>query len=268
MDGTGDIDTTGATVADVGDIDTGDQDQPRDFEAEARQHGWTPKDGFKGDAAKWVDAETFVKRADEVMPFLKKQNVGLKREIEDLKKQIKQASAHFSKAEERAYNRALAELDAKHTEAVESGDVAGARKVVKDMEALKAEAVEQPAEEKPEDAAKTRREFTAWVEANDWYVLDDKKRAYADLQADTMGPATEWEGGQQAWLAEIKRRTDKRFAEPKPNPVNGGGNRSAPSAGGKTWNDLPPAAKALADKWVKSGLLKSRDEYVASYDWS
>jgi hypothetical protein len=40
------------------------------------------------------------------MPLIKAQNKRLKREIDDLKKQFRQASAHFSKAEERAYDRA------------------------------------------------------------------------------------------------------------------------------------------------------------------
>jgi hypothetical protein len=51
MDG-GNIDTTGASVADQLDVDAGDTDTgttERDFDAEARAHGWTPKDDFRGD---------------------------------------------------------------------------------------------------------------------------------------------------------------------------------------------------------------------------
>lgn len=250
---------------------TSADDTPRDYEAEARQHGWTPKEDFRGDAAKWVDAETFVKRADEVMPFLKKQNAGLKRELDDLKRQVKKASEFFTQAEERGYARAMDELQRKHDDAVETGDVAAARKVLKDMGDLQAEIATSKAaltEDKPEPASDPRAEFAAWVEDNDWYVLDENKRTYADLQAQTMGPAEKWEGGHAAWLAEIKARTDRKFAEKKPNPANPSGNRAGPSArGGKTFSDLPPAAKALADKWVKSGIIKSRDDYVKSYQW-
>ena len=32
------------------------------IENEAREMGWTDKDGFKGDPEKWVDAATFVDR--------------------------------------------------------------------------------------------------------------------------------------------------------------------------------------------------------------
>lgn len=243
---------------------------PRDFEAEARAHGWTPKEEFKGDVSKWVDAETFAKRADEVMPFLKKQNAGLKREIEDLKRQFKQASNHFSKAEERGFQRAMAELEAKHTEAVEMGNVAASRNIRKEMDELKADvaAASTTNDVQGNDPEQARKELNAWVEANDWYVLDDSKRRYADMQADLMGPAINWEGGQQAWLDELGKRVDRKFAEKKPNPVNGGGNREGGKSGAKTFQNLPPEAQRLADKWVKSGIIKSREDYVKAYDWN
>lgn len=266
MDGA-ELNTDGATVLDLAtEGDGGSQVVERDYEAEARAHGWTPKEEFKGDPNRWVDAETFAKRADEVMPFLKKQNVGLKRELDDLKKQVKQASAHFSKAEERAYNRAMADLQAKHDEAVETGDVKASRAVLKEMDDLRAEAVAPAKVDEPVDPEAARKELNAWIAENDWYVLDDSKRRFADLQADLMGPAIHWEGGQQAWLQELGKRVEKKFAEPKPNPVNGGGNRQG-AAGGKTYNDLPAAAKAMCDKWVKSGIIKSREDYVKSYDF-
>lgn len=260
-----------ATPAVEADSTSADAVVSRDYEAEARAHGWTPKEEFRGDASKWVDAETFAKRADEVMPFLKKQNAGLKREIDDLKRQFKQASSHFSKAEERGYQRAMADLDAKHTNAVELGDVAGAKRVVKEMEALSAE-VSAAAPDKPEkgdapDPEQARKELNNWIEANDWYVLDDIKRRYADMQADLMGPATAWDGGQQAWLAELGKRVTNKFAEKKPSPVNGGGNREGARSGAKTFQNLPAEAQKICDKWVKSGLIDSRDTYCKSYAW-
>lgn len=263
MDGTGEIDTSGAVVADTGD------DTPRDFAAEARQHGWTEKDAFKGDAAKWVDAETFVKRADEVMPFLKKQNTALKREMDELKRTFKQASAHFGKAEERAYTRALADLEAKHTEAVETGDVAAARAAMNEIGEVKADIAAKPKPDEPGfDPLAARKELNTWVEENDWYVLDDAKRRYADMQAEMMGPANDWPDGNKAWLGELGKRVERKFAEPKPGITNGGGNRSAPGGGGKSYNDLPALAKAACDKFVKQGIVASRDDYIKTYDFS
>lgn len=240
---------------------------PRDYEAEARKHGWTPREDFKGDPGKWVDAETFVKRADEFMPFLKKQNSALKRELDDLRKEVKRASAYFTKAEERAYNRALAELEARHEEAVEAGDVVAAKRVMREVQQLQDE--KPIPEAKPEfDEAQARRELNEWIERNDWYVTDDARRRYADFQAESMGPATEWPDGNKAWLEELERRVERKFAERKPVPVATSGSRPAASKGGKTYADLPAEAKRACDKFVAKGIIPNREAYVKAYDWS
>ncbi len=258
----------GAADGDSTSLDAGqDQTQPRDYDAEARRHGWTPKEEFRGDPARWVDAETFAKRADEVMPFLKKKTEAQDREIADLKRTIKQAAKHYEAVEERAVKRAMAELEARHTEAAESGDVAGAKRAMDEIRALEKDVSAPTVKEDAPDPTQARKELNDWIGENDWYVLDDKKRAFADLQADLMGPAIEWSGGQKAWLDELGKRVDRRFTEKKPSPVSGGGNRAAPSGGGKSYADLPPAAKATCDRFVKNGIIKDRETYVRDYDF-
>lgn len=243
--------------------------QPRDYDTEARGHGWTPKDDFRGDPAKWVDAETFVRRADEVLPLLKKQNAGLKREMDDLKRQVRQASAHFSKSEERAYQRAKAELEQRHDEAVEVGDKAAARRASEEMRALESDRIAEPlvvADDAPTQD-QLRAELAAWVESNDWYGADDIKTKYADMQAELMGPAEKWADGRKAWFAELERRTETKFAARRPAITTGTSQPSPGGRGGKSFADLPPEAKRMCEKWVKSGVIKSRDDYVKSYQW-
>lgn len=244
------------------------QTQVRDYEAEAREMGWTGKDEFKGDEARWVDAETFVKRGEEMMPILKAQNKKLRAEMAEMRRDLKKASQFFENAEKRGYERALADIEKRHEEAVEVGDTAAAKRAVDDMRKLEKDfAVKAEDASAEPDPATLRRELDTWVADNDWYVLDEKKRAYADMQANVMGLAKDWPGGQKAWLDELGKRVERRFAETKPVPVSTGGNRSAPGSGGRTFADLPPEAKKLADKWVKSGIIKSRDDYVKSYQW-
>src|SRR6478752_6584298 len=96
---------------------------PRDFEAEAKEHGWTAKEDFKGDPARWVDAKTFVEKADEVMPLLRKKTEVLNRRVEDLEKTIRQQTRLLSTAEKRAYDQAVADLKEKQERAVEDGDL-------------------------------------------------------------------------------------------------------------------------------------------------
>jgi len=52
-----------------------------DVEKEAMNMGWTPKEKFKGDPAKWIDAETFVERAEHVLPILRADRDRLKRDL-------------------------------------------------------------------------------------------------------------------------------------------------------------------------------------------
>lgn len=249
------------------DIDnTAAEDTPRDFEAEARAHGWTPKEEFRGDAARWVDAETFVKRADEVMPFLQKQNKALKREIDDLKRTIKRSSEFFGKAEERAYQRAMADLEKRHDAAVETGDLRESRAVLAEMKDLTANAPGKIEADGAADSPDPAAKLAAWVEDNDWYVKDNAKRAYADIQAQAMGPATAYDGGPDAWLEELAKRVERKFATPRNNPANPGGNRQG-AKGGKSYADLPPEARAICDKWVKQGVIKDRETYVKNYQW-
>jgi len=251
-----------------------DQDAPaRDFEAEAKQHGWTPKEEFKGDPSRWVDAETFVDRADQVMPLLRKQNEALKREMQALKKDVRRASEHFSKAEERAYARALSDLTAKQDAAAEEGDVETVRAVRKEIADLKADVPAAPAND---IALEAREAEIDWRERNPWYDKGGLQRDYADLLVEKhmaktkeMAPAEFFDFiGQEV----LKRYPQTEAARPKPiNPVDPGtGNRR--SAGQKGWSDMDPeerrVGQAMADRWVKNGLLKSRDDYLKTYDWS
>lgn len=267
------IDTADAvpagTLADqvLGD-DAPHDDGPRDFESEARKHGWTPKEEFKGDPHKWVDAETFVKRADEVMPFLQKQNKALKREIDDLKRTMKQAQDFYTKAEQRAYKQALADLEARHAEAVETGDVAAAKKVMADMRDLENDFAPAPANDEPVfDERQARAELAEWVEKTGWYGPDEQRTKYADMQADLMGPAKDWPGGQKAWLAELESRVERKFTAPKPAVANPGGSRPGARGGAKSYADLPADAKRQCDRFVKIIPGFTREQFVKDYQW-
>ncbi len=47
-----------------------EQQAQRDYEAEARSSGWLPQDQWKGPPEKWVDAEKFVQRGEQFLPFV------------------------------------------------------------------------------------------------------------------------------------------------------------------------------------------------------
>ena len=243
---------------------------PRDYEAEAREHGWTPKEDFKGDPTRWVDAESFVTRAEEIMPLLKAQNASMKREMADLKKQMRKASEHFSKAEERAYAQAMRDLEARQDQAAEVGDVETVARIRDNIKAMSADVSEtvNPV------AAEAEEALEAWTAENKWYAENSDLREYAEFQATkyagltaTMKPAEFFE-----FIGDkVKKQFPSEFAakpgRPRPNnPVEGVGINRVGS-GRRGFADLPPEAQRACDKWVKQGIIKSREDYVKSYQF-
>lgn len=243
---------------------------PRDYEAEARAHGWIPPEEFKGDPSRHIDAEAFVKRADEFMPLLKKQNEGMRREIADLKKSVAKASEHFSKAEERAYERAMSDITARMEQAVETGDVEAHRAAQKDLTALgKDVRAESPAVD-PLDVQEALIDFR---DANPWYDEKGVARDYADVVAEKfkaktadMAPADFF-----AFVAEKVRERYPDLDKPKAERRKPGSMVEAPTARGaprgRSFNDLPQLAQQMADKWIRQGLIKDRAAYVSTYQW-
>lgn len=237
----------------------------RDYEAEARAMGWQPATEFKGDPAKCVDAKTFVERGETMLPFIKKELADTKRELSELKRTTRQFAKFAEGAEKRAYERAVADLEAKHAEAVETGDVRAAKQAVDEIRALERPEAAKDEDGLPDPQARSR-EWAAWLDDNDWYLTDQARRAYADAQGAAMGDPEAYEGGRTKWLADLSAKVTRKFADPKPNPVNGGGNRQ-PAAGGRTFSDLPAAAKVQCERFMKSIPGFTRDEYVKNYSW-
>src|SRR3990172_12212288 len=59
-----------------------------EVEKEARQLGWTPKEEWKGNPEKWIDAKAFVERGQEIMPILRSNNKRLQQEVSELRGEL------------------------------------------------------------------------------------------------------------------------------------------------------------------------------------
>ncbi len=119
------------------------------FESRARRMGWVAKDDFRGDGgAQWVDAETFVKRAEQSADILIERNKALDRRLEqsektfneykkNSEKQLKEMSGQMkdlqetlvdfrdfaTTANQRAYKKARQDLEVEMRRAVSEADV-------------------------------------------------------------------------------------------------------------------------------------------------
>lgn len=235
--------------------------QPSKFEAAARSGGWVPKEQFKGDPEKWLEAEDFVLKAAEILPHVTKELREARGEIKGVQKTLADFAEHHSKTELRAYQRALKELETQIEQAASIGDVAGVKAATNELIELQKDAT--PA---PKAAQGEPPEFTSWKEKNPWFGEDEA------LTAATVAIANKVEKEGYSGAAHI-REVDKRLKEKFPQlfenparkqaaPVEGG--QSAPKPRGKTYTDLPAEAKAACDDFVKRGLL-TREVYVRDY---
>lgn len=250
-------------------IDAG-QAEPT-IEDRAKDMGWRPKEEFKGDDSRWVDAETFVKKGEEILPILKAnakkteaERDALKADLASLKNDVAEFRKYHSQTEKRAYERAIRDLEERQAEAVEANDLKTVRSITKEIASLSKDVQtdEAGAPYQTPDHAKT---LNQWKGENPWFGSDRVMTASANAVADELEIAGV-KGAEQ--LAEVAKRMRAEFPHKFENAA-----RKAPAAvegstptrrAGKTWADLPPEARTVADRWVKQGLV-TKETYLKDY---
>lgn len=225
--------------------------------------GWTPLNQFKGDPAKFVDAETFVKRGEEFLPFVK---AALKRsdaQVEKLTKTLAKFQDHHTKTEARAYERAMKDLKAELANAAAAGDAEAVENITDQIVDLNKDAAG-----KPEPGKHDSDVVEAWVNDNPWYRTDDVMAAAAAAIASKLESQGVTDTARQ--LAEVTKRIKAEFPHKFTNPrrsepgaVEGGG--APPRKAGKTYADLPADAKKICDEFVRDIKGFTRDQYIKDY---
>lgn len=240
---------------------------PGEREEQARAQGWSPKEEWRGPEDKWVDAETFLKRGEEIAPVMRERNKHLTRDIAEMKQLLQIQHQSIAKAREQGYRQAIEELNEKQREAVRNADEeafdAAERKKAK---ILKAYDEEHQAQQPQIDPV-----FIEWCEDNEWYQNDPDLAAYAD----GIGPRVARESGMSGkkLLDEVAKRVKKTFHHKFANPRRSEASAVEPSAAtltpkkGKTFESLPPEAKKNCDRFMKIIPGFTREDYLADYDW-
>lgn len=257
-------------------------------EREAMEYGWAPEDQFKGPKEKWRPAEDYLgwaktsgrlpkgefENLKKEFPVIKQQNQQLQTQLGEIQETLKQFSEFSSKAEERAYERAKAELKAKAEQAAANADPAAARAAMDELDALKPPAP-KPEPRQQQQAPAVDPEIQSWIQRTTWFNRDNSLRAYA---TEKYGELERSKPGMSAaeLLAETERLTKEKFPEKfgmaereRPASVATPSGQAVPSRrpGKKTYADLPADAKAACDRFVKTIPGYTQEKYVAQYDW-
>ena len=260
-------------------------------EKEARLFGWVSKDEFRGSETEWVDAEAFVKRGKEINPILRANNERLKKEMEAERnkhdreiKELKASAQEFKQFQTEALERKsrlleveLQELKDQRKEAIREGDadlVVELEDRIEDVKEEKAKKVEVKASPVVEPTVQMDPNLEVWLGNNKWFGPDADSTDLANaVGASVRRQFPELKG--KEFLEKLDEKLKQRMPELYSNQnqarssVEGSSPRGQVSTGGKkSYDSLPADAKAACDKFVKSGLFKSKQEYVDLYDWS
>lgn len=243
--------------------------EPTESEAKARRQGWRPKDEYRGPEDKWVDAESFLKRSDEELPVMRERLKKQDRDLADLKSTVTKFAEHHAKVEKIAYERALNEVKKQRREALAIGDADGFEQAEERLAELKEV---KPAATQKEAAKEISPDVQTWVQANPWFQTEPRLAKYAETvcgELQNEDPTRDLSDILKEVAKEVKSRFPEKFSNPKraAAPAVEGATTVAAGKGAKSYANLPAEAKAACDKFLKQGLIKSKDDYLKYYDW-
>jgi len=240
---------------------------PGPQEAKARIQGWVPREDFRGDPDKWIDAKSFVERGETIVPIMKERNERLEKDLREMKESFKEFSEFHRKTEDRVYQKALKEIEQRKLTAVESADTVGYQSA--ELERIELEKVKPvPKIEKPVELP----EMQEFRKSNVWYDSDQELTA----EADALGAAYAKQNITYPKILEKVQATMKILHPEKFTNVRRDGAPSVESVSSETglpkksnnhaYENLPGDAKKQCDKWVKNGLL-TKEQYIQDYEW-
>lgn len=261
------VDTTTAPEAVVLSQDTV---AARDYEAEAREQGWRPKEEWSGKPENWKDAKTYVEHGDVTAKISK-----IEKDYEKRFERMEKMHGKTVEMLQREHAKEIAALKDERREAIKAGDADKVEKLDEQIEELKEAGPEKPLTGK--ELEKHNEKVQAdWIKANAWYETDEDMSAYAlgvSQREAGKNPNISIEDNLAKVDAAMRKKYPEFFGEKKPTganghaPVDSGGdfNGTPPARKDSLFAKLSPEAKQQCAKDVKAGLYKDNESWAKVY---
>jgi hypothetical protein len=259
---------------------------------EATNLGWTPKEKFRGDPAKWVDAQTYVERGHQIMPILRKTNARLETElatvrgelpalretVKELRESLKTMTEFQAAEVKRQVDVQIAVLKKDKKAAIASGDREQEAEIVEQLDELNEKKQELATAPTPKPAAAaspppadTPPWAVAFAEDNkSWWMVDKRRTAHFMVEAEELRASSGLTG--RALLDKAKEATEEFFDAKAPQKVEGGSGGPAGGGGGgsrgngKSYADLPSEAKQVIQD-QKSKMVGPNKPFKDEASW-
>lgn len=243
-----------------------------DAEAKAREMGWKPKEEWEGDTSNWMPAEDFIERNERLKnrgdEILKADNAKLTAELQELKRTVGDLKDHLTKADKRAYDRAIKDLKSRQRQAVEDGDTQAFEQVEREMQDLTKQAEEATPQQQQDQP---HPDFPAWHAENPWYGTDPLMSARAEEIAERLSKRGDLQGREffDAVTEQIKREYPDKFeTKRKASSVEGASGTNGGGDGSK-WSKVDKEGREAFKRFVKQGVFEDtkadREQYAADY---
>lgn len=241
--------TEGATEAQE------EQQAPDPIAALATELGWAPKDQFRGNPEDWKPADEFIRAGRDIQRTLSRDLRDVRSTMDNIVKTNAMIMQDRLKAQRE-------ELEARFTDAVDSGDTAAARKIGAQLTQLEHAPVDVPTPPTPEGQNFAQKHST-------WFGKDQEATKYAVTRAEHYAKQGLSAARQLAAVEQDMRGIfPDLFPAPAKAPpeVHRPQSRSAaPSNKAKGFHDLPREAQAVARDMVERGVIPNVDGYVRNF---
>lgn len=267
----------------------------RDWEAEARQTGWVPKEEFRGDPQKWIDAQSYVQKGETFIPLLRKSNSelknrlgGVEEELQTTRRMLQAATQAIQELKEDSRENTLESAQTRKEQLYDA--IAAAREagnvrqelelreqlddVNQEIRQAKTKPAAQPAsngEDRPWERNPIHQQF---MKDNPWFGVDQEKTNIALGYMNYLNTNPEMKGMSPQ---ERYNAIDKRIRDlyPSSNPrrsgpsrveggrPSGGGGRG--TDGGPRFDDLPAAAREQCDAQASRFVGKTNGRGEVKY---
>jgi hypothetical protein len=248
-------------------VSSQDKSSERDYEAEAREQGWRPKEEWTGKPDNWKDAKTYVEWGDTNKRLSSIESRIEKEVSERVGKMEKMFSTQAARLQE-THKREIASLKAERKEAIKDGNVELVERYDAEIEKREEQA---PLTDDPK--SKQAEAEKGFATANPWYGQNRKMTAFAKGYSQDLAsadPNLSFEDNIKEVLKAVREEFPEYF-DKKP-AANGhaavdGGSESPGAAPKNTplFNKLPPEAKAQCAKDVKAGLYPNNEKWAEVY---
>ena len=248
---------------------------PPEMQAKAAAMGWIAPEHYRGDPERFITAEEYIRRGEEVIPIIRANAKKLEEkleasarknaELESALREVNANMAEFTQAQKEMMKERLdaqrRELLAERKQAREEGndelldDVESRLDENRDAKA-KLEATKPPAPEGtpgtvPQPTPEQQARYAAWVDRNPWFKGETDSDYMLAALAQRYGVEAVQKGKEgDAFFAYVdEKMTPHLRRAPAPDKTEGGGRGSGGGGGGgsRGYASLPPDARAQCD---------------------